>query len=136
MNNVATLLVLCLICGGAIIIGSYRIDSFAATEKNDPVHAAIPYIGRIEVLNGCGIAGAANETADFLRRHHFDVKNIGNAQAWNYCSTLVVSRTENMTHARKVAEALSTGRVILLRNEQTDYDVTVFIGPDYKEIIQ
>ena len=35
---------------------------------------AIPNIGRIEVLNGCGIPGAAGKVADFLREKQFDVK--------------------------------------------------------------
>jgi len=40
---------------------------------------AVPSIGSIQVLNGCGAEGAANRVADFLRAKGFDVKDLGNA---------------------------------------------------------
>jgi len=88
------------------------------------------------VLNGCGISSAATATADFLRDHSFDVKNIGNAPTWNYPFTMVVSRSADMTVAGQISEALRTDKLILLRNGGDMYDVTVILGPDFEERIQ
>jgi uncharacterized membrane protein len=91
----------------------------------------------LEVLNGCGITGAAGATADFLRAKSFDVKTIGNAKTWNYPFTIVASRTTDMSIARKVARALDTDKHILLRTDDTgSYNVTVFVGEDFQERIE
>jgi len=105
-----------------------KADNPAAGKKSD-----VPYIGKIQVLNGCGTPGVANDVTDFLRANFFDVKNARNALTSNYASTLVISRTRDMTIAKQVAAALKTDRLVLCRNEDTTYDVTVIIGHDYKE---
>jgi hypothetical protein len=97
---------------------------------------SVPCIGSIQVLNGCGAVSAADKVANFLRMKKFDVKNIGNAESWNYPFTMVISRTVDMTIARQVAGSLSTDHCVLLRNEDSTYNVTVIIGPDYGERIQ
>jgi hypothetical protein len=96
---------------------------------------AVPCIGSIQVLNGCGIAGAADRVTDYLRLKKFDVKYKGNAETWNYPFTMVISRTADMTIARQVAAALTTDRCVLMRNGDSTYNVTVIIGPDYEERI-
>jgi len=95
----------------------------------------IPYIGRVQVLNGCGIPGAGNTVADFLRSQEFDVKDIQTAQTGNYPVTYIVSRIKDMAIARNIAQSLSTGNVFLLRNGDETYDVTVFVGSDYPRLI-
>jgi hypothetical protein len=96
---------------------------------------AVPFIGSIQVLNGCGLAGAADRVTDFLRLKKFDVKYKGNAETWNYPLTMVISRTADMTIARQVAAALKTDRCVLMRNGDSTYNVTVIIGPDFEERI-
>ncbi len=97
---------------------------------------SIPYIGRIEVLNGCGIEGAAGKVADYLRSTNFDIKSVGNAQTWNYPFTIVISRTQDTTVASQVASSLDTDKMIIIRNNDKMHDVTVIIGPDFGERIQ
>jgi hypothetical protein len=119
------------------------IALFIGIERNHPtapktlkeIAPAVPCIGSIQVLNGCGIAGAADRVTDYLRVKKFDVKYKGNAESWNYPSTMVISRTIDMTIARQVAAALATDRCILMRNGDSTFNVTVIIGPDYKERI-
>jgi hypothetical protein len=98
----------------------------------------IPSIGRIQILNGCGVDGAAKKMGDFLRSKGFDVKNIGTTPTSNYPFTLIVSRKKDMTIARQVAGALGAenDKVVLMRNGDETYDVTVFVGPDYPERIK
>ncbi len=119
---------------GAIGLGT-RVDDSAQTpvSKKQP---AVPEIGRVQILNGCGITGAAGAAADYLRQHSFDVKNIGNADTWNYPYTIIASRTSDTETARKVAEALGSDKLIILRDGKSLYDVTVFLGADFAERIQ
>lgn len=101
----------------------------------EPPEDGVPHIGSIQVLNGCGINNAASLAAEFLRRKGFDVKDVGNAPSWNYPYTIVVSRTADMSNAEKVARALSTDRVIMLRASESLYDVVVYLGADLNERI-
>jgi hypothetical protein len=104
--------------------------------KNTAQELIIPSIGRIQVLNGCGVPGAANIMADFLRKNRFDVKNIGNAVASSYQKTIIASRNKDISIANQIASVLKTDAVILLRNGDDMYDVTIYVGSDYKEITQ
>jgi hypothetical protein len=92
----------------------------------------VPRIGSIQVLNGCGIAGAGDNMADFLREKKFDVKNISNAPSFNYPFTMVISRSQDMGIARQVAAALRTEHIVMVRTEDRTYDATVIAGPDFK----
>ena len=132
MKNVFVFLALCGVLVVAMVLGSRREISHALSRSHN---ITIPTIGSIQILNGCGVAGAANKVADFLRGRGFDVKNIGTASTSNYPFTLVVSRKKEMTIARQVAAALTTDRVVLMRNGDDIYDATVFIGSDFSERI-
>jgi hypothetical protein len=93
----------------------------------------VPDKGNIQVLNGCGIDGAAKRMADFLRAKAFDVKDIGSAPNWNYPATMIISRTKDMGAANELEKILKTGKVMLMRSKDGDlYDVTVIVGPDYE----
>lgn len=102
----------------------------------EQIAASVPSIGRIQVLNGCGAEGAADQMTDFLRAKKFDVTNKGNASSWNYPFTLVVSHTKDMAVARQIAKALNTDHIVLMRKEDRACDATVIIGPDYGERIR
>ena len=127
----------------ATITALLCIALFIGIARNNPaslktpleISPAVPCIGSIQVLNGCGIAGAADRVTDFLRLKKFDVKYKGNAETWNYPYTLVISRTADMTIARQVASALATDRCVLMRTNDSTYNVTVIVGPDYAERI-
>ncbi len=137
MRNIIIFLTLCTVVILAIGIGTKRgavQQPRESTEKQSG--SRIPTIGRIEVRNGCGITGAAGAVADFLRDNSFDVKNIDNAPSWNYPFTIVVSRTQDMTTAEQVCTALNTEKLIILRNNEELYNVSVIIGPDFGELIQ
>ena len=118
-----------------MFLGMQRLktgDCFSVpTEKKQSV--IIPSVGSIQVLNGCGVVGAANNVADFLQAKGFDVKNKGNAPTNNYPFTLVVSRKKDGAIARQVAQALGTDKLSLVRTSDEPYDATVFVGPDFLE---
>lgn len=110
---------------------------FFLTRKQKPVQSAppaIPNIGSIQILNGCGTPGAAQAVSEFLRKKKFDVKDAENAPDWNYKATLIVSRVPDMTTASLVADSLGTHNMMLLRNNNSFYDVTVYVGEDFRKL--
>jgi hypothetical protein len=135
MRNFLVFCCLVVIMAIATIIGVMR-ESTPLAPKRKPPAAAVPYIGSIQVLNGCGAEGAANKVADFLRSKNFDVKSIGNADTWNYPFTMVIARSQDMTIAQQIAHVLTTDKMTMVRTNEQAYDVTVVIGPDYVERIK
>ena len=122
----------------SIVVLAVLAGKSAPEQHPPPVQektVSVPHIGSIEVLNGCGVEGAANQMADFLRSRQFDVKSIGNSQSWNYPHTLVISRKKDMSIAQKIAAQLGTDKVVLIRTSEELYDVTVVLGPDFREMI-
>jgi hypothetical protein len=95
----------------------------------------IPFKGSVQVLNGCGVTGAADRMAGFLRDKNFDVKDIANAPTWNYPSTMVISRTQDLELAQELAKILKTDKVVLIRTGEKLYDATVVTGPDFEDKI-
>ena len=135
MKNLFTLFVIVAIIGFAIRKGA-ALQKRVVSPSLLPTHSVVPSIGRIQVLNGCGSAGSARIMSDYLRKKHFDVKNIGNANNWNFPETLVISRVGNTSIAEQVAAALGTKNVVLIRTAENIYDATVIVGPDYREHLQ
>ena len=152
MRDALVLLLFVALIGGAILAGGRRTagpapeprptqapssaDTPATAPVTAPAEDGIPSIGSVQVLNGCGVDLVGTKVVDFLRSRGFDVKNVGNAPTWNYPATIVVSRTSDMHNARRVAAALSTDKVIMLRTGEELYDVVVYIGADYEERIR
>lgn len=135
MSNLLTLFIVSAILGISIFIGT-EIKTRPVLYQEKEKAVSVPYIGRVEVLNGCGIDGAAGKVANYLRSTYFDIKSVGNAQTWNYPFTIVISRTLDTTVASQVAYSLNTDKIIVIRNNDKMHDVTVIIGPDFGERIQ
>jgi LytR cell envelope-related transcriptional attenuator len=135
MNNLIILIIICIFCAVAMYVGTTKISVQPASNKDTTV-IAVPEIGSIEILNGCGAEGAATKVADYLRANNFDVKYLGNADTWNYPFTMVISRNRNDSVAQQVAGILKTDKIVRIRKNDNTYDVTVVIGPDYGERIQ
>jgi len=133
MRTTGLFLVFILIFLGAVIIGHQRLRQSAAAIASEVV---VPSVGRVQILNASSHGGAAGKMADFLRRHNFDVKNIGNAPTANYAQTLIVSRQTDMRSARLVGACLKSDKIVLLRTGDDSYDVTVFVGADFMERTQ
>jgi hypothetical protein len=140
MKHLLTLLIIVLLSGLAVLKGNILLKTASpagtAVATPTPSSPVVPYIGRVQVLNGCGAGGSAHRIAEFLRKNHFDVKNIGNADNWNYPETLIIARTGDTTIAAQVAEVLNTKNMVMIRNQEKTFDVTVIVGPDYRERVQ
>ena len=127
------------VTGILLLLGGSFFFAFSIYNGRKQATAApvIPHLGSIQLLNGCGQPGVANAVCDFLRTRGFDVKETGNAGDWNYPFTIIASRTRDQGTAQKVAAAMHIpGNIILMEDTTKIYDVTVFIGKDYKGLIK
>ena len=91
---------------------------------------------RIEVLNGCGVAGVAEKVGRYLREAGFDVMTWKNADSFNYPETIVIDRTGNLENARRVADAMGLRTHIqqIVHDPYRIEQVAVIIGRDYDRL--
>lgn len=85
----------------------------------------------VEVLNGSGIKGLANEVADKLREEGFNVVRIGNADRFDIEKSQVISRLNNMDAAKEVAILVPNAQLLKEEISGRGVDVTVIIGKEY-----
>lgn len=88
---------------------------------------------RVEVLNGSGRGGVAQEATDYLRDSGFDVVYFGNADHFGYEASAVIDRVGRPDLARAVARAMG---IVNVRSEpdSTRYlDVSVVLGQEWHE---
>jgi hypothetical protein len=86
---------------------------------------------RVQVLNGCGVPGAGAGMASVLRQAGgLDVIEIGNADQFDFETSLVLDRTGDSAPARQVARALDGAPVLRQRVADAQSDVTVIVGYD------
>jgi len=117
----------------------------SGAKKEDKTPAAI----RLQLLNGCGINGAAGEMAKILTGTDteilFDIIDKGNAEVYNFENTRILDRKgdpENVggfsPAARFIAEILNihSDHLVLQKLEDNllDIEVTIIIGTDYKSL--
>ena len=90
----------------------------------------------VEVLNGCGKDGIAQQVGQHLRSLGFDVMTWTNAGSFNYPESMVIDRVGNPGYARQVAEALGIQNQIqqIIADPFRIEQVTVIIGRDYPRL--
>lgn len=90
---------------------------------------------RVEVLNAGGVAGMARAATGLLRDAGFDVVEVGNADAFDRDSSVVLARLGRVDLASMVADALA---IPAYRDEpdSTAYvDITVLLGSTWDPAI-
>jgi len=114
-----------------------EVRSQQQTARRKPVEKAPParVSGKIsvEILNGCGVDGAAAVLRDHLIAAKFDVVDYKNADNFFYNYTYVIDRIYlDKRNARKVATEMqvTSDYVIPQISEARKVDVTVIIGKD------
>lgn len=126
--------------GIIIIFLSYSLfvkikDKNTADKELNRKKAASKII-QVEVLNGCGISGAAEKFTDYLRKNNFDVVQMGNYISFNIEKSMVIDRTGNKANAIKAADILGIDRKNIVQQINKDYflDVSVIIGKDFNSL--
>lgn len=126
-------LLLCLLVFGLFSRLIYpRIQNQRAEDQKELISNVI----QLEVLNGCGVAGLADQFTSTLRKSGFDVVESGNFDNFNMEQTTVIARTIDRDNARRVARALGIDEENILVEASDDFylDATVVIGSDYRSL--
>lgn len=88
---------------------------------------------RLQILNGTGAIGLAQQVADRLSGEGVEVKLTGNAGRLDYTEThIVFYRRGDEAVAQRIQKALGVGRVVMSRNPLDVVDVTIIVGRDFK----
>jgi hypothetical protein len=95
-----------------------------ALAKNVPA----PEGTNVEVLNGCGIEGAAAKMRERLEANGYTVVAVGNAATFDYKETVIEAAEAEREAALRAAALFGLGDE---RLEPPAYDVKITIGDDY-----
>jgi len=127
---------------GAVMIYAYsfakKITYGSEAEVSGPATSI-----RVQILNGCGLPGAASDASEFLRRNsdhsfYYDVIDQGNFATFDVSETLVLDRGETTDRARSVAAVLGVSNERVLRqplpDNVLDIDVTIVLGRDFDQL--
>ncbi|WP_069130687.1 LytR C-terminal domain-containing protein [Rhodohalobacter halophilus] len=117
-------------------LGSRLLYPRIASERAVEDPTLISTVIQMEVLNGVGISGLANQFTGTLRQFGFDVVETGNYDHFDVPNTLIISRSGQIENARRVARAIGVEDQYILREEAPEFylDVTLVIGSDYEQL--
>ena len=113
-----------------------KVDYFSSNNNDEEYVRENKKPVQLEVLNGCGVNGVADNFTDYLRAANFDVVNIGNYRSFEVDFSLVIDRTGNIKNAFEIASKLGIGKNNIIQQVNKEYflDVTLVIGKDYKQL--
>ncbi len=109
-------------------------DEVQETPKKEQIVRS--YKGDVELLNSCGIQGAAAKMRTYLRNNGFDIVSSRNDALQNYEETIIVLRNPEWEGAQALAKALKTNNVLVVASKRAVVDAAVYIGKDFKQIIE
>jgi hypothetical protein len=95
-----------------------------ALAKNVPA----PENTNVEVLNGCGIEGAATKIKERLEANGYNVVAVGNAATFDYKETVIETAEGKKDAGLRTANLFGIGE---RKIEPLSYDVKIIIGDDY-----
>ena len=89
---------------------------------------------RVEVLNGAGVQGLAQDTADWLKTKGLTVVSVGTADRTDYAATVVVDYSGKTYTARWLAGLFGVAEANILSSTAADstIDIKVILGQDWK----
>ena len=113
-----------------------KVDYFLSSSIDEENVGVNKKTVQLEVLNGCGVSGVADNFTDYLRAANFDVVNIGNYRSFDVDYSLLIDRTGKMENAIEIASKLGIGNNNIIQQVNKEYfiDVTLVIGKDYKQL--
>lgn len=115
-------------------LASPRIE--AGREGSPDEWALVAQTIQVEVRNGCGVPGVAGRFTERLRKFGFDVVESGNFETFDIPRSLVIDRSGNLEHAKRVAAALGIPEEQVIQEISPDFflDATVVIGADFSSL--
>ena len=104
----------------------------------DPSHPdyvpVIPSEYTIDVRNGCGIAGSATATSEFITSFGYIRGGVGDASEYTYTETLIVYRGNSyLAAATDIQARLGYGKLVPSQGRYNfENDILVVVGADYR----
>ena len=86
---------------------------------------------KVEVLNGSGMIGAAQQVAENLRECGYEVVTVGNADSFDYTSSQIISHNSDVQGIDQIANIVNSSIVKQEKDASAQADVTVIVGKDY-----
>ncbi len=111
-------------------------EDAAGTEQDQTRTSSIGVEGpvQVEVLNGAGEPGLADQVASKLLDLGYDVVSVDNADHFEYPVTHVIDRSGNTRAARNIAVYLGFDSVKVEPDPNLFLDATVIIGGDWEQL--
>ena len=88
----------------------------------------------IEVLNGTGRAGLADEAKKGLLHLGIDVIEVGNAEHFDYEESVLIARKRG-ADVKKLGEKIGCRNVVVQIDEDAIEDASLILGADYRRLI-
>jgi len=85
----------------------------------------------VEVLNGCGLEGAATKVAGLLEEKGFQIVRTGNADNFDYQSSQVIARSEPLEARNQVALEVKYADLLVDLDSSSEAMVTVIVGENF-----
>jgi hypothetical protein len=91
---------------------------------------------RVEILNGCGIKGAANWVLSRIASPTLSAKNGGNALNFNYVNSVLLLSGSDFLNLKKVLADLGFSKLSQIRSNTipAGYDAVFIVGKDFRMI--
>ncbi len=126
-----------------LVVVVYTFSFVKRLTQTEAVGSPEPILVRIEVLNGCGVKGAAQKVGDFLREKkfqqvYFDVRGVENFSSSSVSKTMIWDRAGDLKLAQMVADELGIDNILQKPMEKNyeDVKVTLILGSDYQKIFK
>jgi len=106
------------------------------TTQAEPEPMAPPQV-KVQILNGCGKTGIAKKAREYLAKHDYEVRDVGNADRQDYRFSEVLNRGNNATAARDLARQLGIDESRVKRKPASpglDVELTLIIGADFRRL--
>ena len=133
-------LALVAVLGGLAVLAGSAVLQWWEPPENPPATADVIANPRervrVEVLNAGGVAGMAREATEVLRDAGFDVVEVGNADAFDRDSSVVLARLGRVDLASLVADALAIPSYQDEPDSTAYVDVTVLLGSTWDRSIR
>ena len=137
-KNVNLVVIWVLVVVNAVLISSF-VHKIITPGQAPQVATDFPIADpiKVQVLNGCGVSGIANEFAELLQRKQYDVVDISNATNWDYEKTVIINRErQDRKNIEKFRELVGVPKelVYLIKNDEVESDITLILGMDYESL--
>lgn len=127
-----------------VFIGSFAAQFLQGETAPIPETEMRPANVKVEVLNGCGEAGAAAGFAEYIKsaagpEFIVDVVKEDNFRSFDQKKTLLIARNPELDQAQRLAGKLGLAEERVTHREMEgnflDVDFTVVVGADFEQLI-